>query len=449
MYKVPVVPESIVVHLGSPDSNARNIRVSFVEYIKNVASGELYPNWPKEALKANIYAIISFALNRIYNEWYRSRGYTFDITSSSQYDQSFVEDRQFFETIYDIVDEIFPSYIVRSGQIQPLFASYCDGRNTTCSGLSQWGSVSLANQGLDALRILKYYYGDSVQLVDNATISPLMESYPGVVLSIGDAGDMIRLLKVQLNRIGQNYPAIPAIIRDTIYFDIEMENAVKVFQKTFSLPVTGEVDRSTWYKIKYYFNAVKKITNIYSEGISKKEVELKYPTVLKEGNQGLYIRDLHYYLSLIACFDDRIPNVEISGDTFNRLTKENVLAFQRYYQLPETGEVDVATWNKIIRVYQDYRSKVPTGCRYALNEFFSGRYLSNGMTGEDVLNLQRFLYLICEDSHEIPGVIVSGEYDSLTEKSVRFLQEKNGLEASGVLTATTWFEIVEAVKNLS
>ena len=449
MYRLPVIPEYIVVHLGPPGSGDRNIRVSFVEYIKNVASGELYPNWPKEALKANIYAIISFALNRIYNEWYRSKGYDFNITSSSQYDQSFAEDRQFFEVIYDLVDEMFPSYLVRSGQVQPLFASYCDGRNTTCSGLSQWGSVSLANQGLDALRILKYYYGDSIQLVQDAEISPFMESFPGVTLSIGDAGDMIRLLKVQLNRIGQNYPAIPALIHDTIYYDVEMENAVRVFQKTFSLPITGQIDRATWYKIKYYFNAVKKITNIYSEGISKKEVALKYPMVLKEGDQGIYIRDLHYYLSLIACFNDHIPNVNISGDTFNSLTRENVLAFQTYYQLPITGEVDVSTWNQIRRVYQDYREAIPKGCRYTLNEFFSGRYLSIGMKGEDVLNLQRFLYIICEDSHKIPGVKVSGEFDSLTEQSVRFLQKKHGLEVSGVVTATTWFEIVEEAKNLS
>lgn len=449
MYRLPIIPEYIVVHLGPPGSGDRNIRVSFVEYIKNVASGELYPNWPKEALKANIYAIISFALNRIYNEWYRSKGYSFDITSTSQYDQSFVEDRQFFEVIYDLVDEIFPSYLVRSGQVQPLFASYCDGRNTTCSGLSQWGSVSLANQGLDALRILKYYYGDSVQLVRDVEISPFMESFPGVTLSVGDAGDMIRLLKVQLNRIGQNYPAIPALIHDTIYFDVEMEDAVRVFQKTFSLPITGQIDRTTWYKIKYYFNAVKKITNIYSEGISKKEVELKYPMILKEGDQGVYIRDLHYYLSLIACFDDRIPNVDISGDVFNFLTKENILAFQTYYQLPITGEVDVSTWNQIKRVYQDYRKAIPKGCRYTFNEFFSGRYMSLGMKGEDVLNLQRFLYLICEDAHKIPGVTVSGEFDSLTEQSVRFLQKKYGLEESGVVTATTWFEIVEEAKNLS
>ena len=155
MYRLPYIPEQIVVHMGAPDRSAENVRVPFVEYIKNVASGELYPNWPKEALKANILAIISFTLNRIYNEWYRSKGYDFDITSTSQYDQSFALNRQFFESIYVIVDEVFQEYLVRDGQVQPLFASYCDGRVTKCDGLSQWGSVDLANQGYSALDILK------------------------------------------------------------------------------------------------------------------------------------------------------------------------------------------------------------------------------------------------------------------------------------------------------
>ena len=330
-----------------------------------------------------------------------------------------------------------------------MFAAYCDGKNRTCNGLSQWGSVSLANQGWKADRILKYYYGNLIQIVEDVSISPFTESYPGVELSLGDAGDMIRLLKVQLNRIGQNYPAIPALIHDTIYFDVEMEEAVRVFQKSFSLPVTGKIDRITWYKIKYYYNAVKKITNLYSEGISKEEVTLKYPMVLKEGDQGTYIRDLHYYLSVISCFDDSIPNVDMKRDVFDSDTKENVLAFQRKFSLPATGEVGVTTWNQIQRVYDDYRKMIPKGCRYTLNEFFSGRYLSIGMEGEDILNLQRFLYMICENYHEIPGVIVSGKYDSLTEQSVRFLQQKYGLEASGVVTATTWFEIVEQAKNIS
>ena len=448
-YKLPVIPESILVHLGPPNSSDRNMRVNFVEYIKNVASGELYPNWPEEALRANILAIISFTLNRIYNEWYRSLGYNFDITSSSQYDQSFSPNRQFFERIYVIVDEIFNHYIVRSGQVQPLFASYCDGKKSTCDGLSQWGSVTLSNQGLNALAILKRYYGNTIQIVEDAPVENIQGSYPGTVVSIGDAGDYIRLLKKQINRIGQNYPAIPVLMNDTVYFDLEMENAVKEFQSVFSLPIMGSINEATWYKIKYYYNAVKNISNLYSEGITKQDVELKYPSILKIGDSGKYIRDLHYYLNVIACFDESIPYVNVKSEEYNTTTFENVSAFQKKYGLRVTGEVDVHTWNQIKNIYQQYIVKIPSRCQYSMNEFFSGRYLSFGMVGEDVLNLQRFLFLICQSTHEIPGVVVSGEFDTLTERSVKELQKKFGLDSTGVVTATTWYDIIEYQKRVS
>ena len=217
MIRKPIIPEFITVHLSSPDTPARNIEVPFNEYIKNVASGEIYPTWPESAIRANIYAIISFTLNRVYNEWYRSKGYNFDITSSPMYDQSFKEDRQFFENIYNIVDEIFKTYIVRDNQIQPLFAQYCDGKKTKCNGMSQWGSFSLANEGKTPIQILKYYYGDNISLV-NGNISKRIDSYPGYKLELGNASNDIRLIKKQLNRIGRNYPSIPSIITDSIFF---------------------------------------------------------------------------------------------------------------------------------------------------------------------------------------------------------------------------------------
>lgn len=448
MYRLPIIPQSIVVHLGSPDHTAKNIHVPFIEYIKNVASGELYANWPKEALKANILAIISFTLNRIYNEWYRSKGYDFDITSSSQYDQDFLEDRQFFESIYVLVDEMFQNYLVRSGQVQPLFASYCDGKNTTCDGLSQWGSVSLANQGFSALDILKKYYGNDIEIVTDTQVLPLFESYPGEVIQLGDAGDYIRILKVQLNRIGKNYPAIPLLLHNTIYFDTELENTIKTFQKIFSLPVTGNINSATWYKIKYLYNAVKNISNLYSEGIGFEEVEMKYPMILQLGDKGIYIRDLHYLLNTIAYFDSNIPNVDIRGEEFNQKTYQNVLSFQEQYGLTPTGKVDVETWNLIRDVYLSVIQKVPNPSSSSLNEFFPDRYLSFGMQGEDVSNLQRFLYLICEATHEIPGVVVSGEFDSLTEQSIIALQKKFGLDPTGVVTAATWYDLVEYQKSL-
>ena len=174
--RLPVVPETIVVHLGAPNRPAENVEIPFSDYIKNVASSEIYPTWPEEALRANIYAQISFALNRIYTEWYRSRGYDFDITSSTQFDQAFVKDRDVFENVSDIVDEIFNDYLRRPDQANPLFAQFCSGTTVTCDGLSQWGSVDLANQGLDALEILRTYYGDDLELVEDAPIENLTES---------------------------------------------------------------------------------------------------------------------------------------------------------------------------------------------------------------------------------------------------------------------------------
>ena len=446
MYNLPYIPEYIIVHLGNPSSNDKNLRVRFVEYIKNVASGEIYPNWPDAAIRANVYAIISFALNRYYNEWYRSSGYNFDITSSSQYDQSFSEDRQFFERIYVIVDEIFNSYIVRSGQVQPLFATYCDGRVSTCNGLSQWGTVSLANQGKGALDILKNYYGKDIRIVSNVDVLDNFESFPGYNLTIGDASDGIRLLKIQLNRIGRNYPAIPAIINDTIFFDVELENVIKKFQSIFTIPVTGVIDNATWYKIKYLYNAVKDISNLYSEGIKLEEVELKYPKVLKLGNTGEYIRELNYFLNTIAYFDESIPYVKLTSTSFTEQTKDDVEAFQKKYNMEITGEVDYYTWNKIREVYKSMIKTIPEKYFMYVNEFFSGRYLSKGMKGEDVVNLQRFLYLICENEHIIPGVIVSGDFDSLTEKSVKKIQEIIGVDPDGIVSAYTWFNIVELSK---
>ena len=272
----PIIPNEIIVHLGEPDEAARNISIPFDEYIKNVASGEIYPNWPIDSIKANVLSQISFALNRVYNEWYRSKGYDFDITSSPIYDQSFRENRQFFERISQVVDEFFNDYVVKGEQVQPFFAQYCDGRNVKCDGLSQWGTVELANKGYGPIDILKYYYGDNINVVYNAPVGNNITTYPEFPVELGTSGDFVRMLKIQLNRIGRNYPAIPIITEDGPYFTLELENAVRKFQEIFNLKVNGIVDKATWYKIKYIYNAVKKISDLYSEGISIDEASLLF-----------------------------------------------------------------------------------------------------------------------------------------------------------------------------
>lgn len=447
MIKSPVIPTYLIVHIGESLDTGKNIRVPFIEYIKNVASGELYPNWPEAALRANILAIISFTLNRVYNEWYRSKGYNFDITSSPALDQSFMEDRQFFERISIIVDEIFNDYIVRNGQVQPLFASYCDGRNTTCSGLSQWGSVSLANDGYSYLDILKHYYGDNISLVNDAETVINIMSYPGYDVEIGDSGDYVKFIKTQLNRIGKNYPAIPTIINGDTVFDVELFNAIRKFQEIFDLEVTGIIDKSTWYKIKYLYNAVKKISDLYSEGISSSEVTLTYPNKLELGSSGRYNLELNYLLNAISYFDDDIPFKDVKGDVYTEDTKIMVEAFQKKYNLPVTGIVDVETWKNIRSAYDQIFNIIPTSYLSYQDEFYPGRVLSIDMTGEDVLNLQRFLYEICSKYHNIPGVVVNGEFDNLTEQSVKSIQKMNNLYPSGYVNAITWFYIVEMSKS--
>ena len=226
----PVVPEYITVHLGPPNEPAENVTVPFTSYIKNVASSEIYPTWPENALRANILAQISVALNRVYTEYYRSRGYDFDITSSTRYDQAFVPGRSTFENINRLVDDIFNNYIVRQGNVEPLYAQFCDGVRTQCTGLSQWGSVDLAEQGLTPYEILQHYFGDNINIVFNAPVGDGTPSYPGRPLSRGSVGEDVRTIQQELNRIRRNYPAIPRISEVSNVFDAETEAAVRAFQ---------------------------------------------------------------------------------------------------------------------------------------------------------------------------------------------------------------------------
>ena len=444
--RIPIIPTDIVVHLGPPDEAARNITVPFIEYIKNVASGEIYPNWPLDSIKANVLAQISFALNRIYNEWYPSKGYDFDITSSPRYDQSFVENRQFFETISQVVDEFFNDYLVKDEQVQPFFAMYCDGRNVTCDGLSQWGSVALANQGKSPIEILKNYYGN-VRVIYDAPVEDNVRTYPGFDVELGTAGDFVRMINIQLNRIGQNYPAIPVILNDSPYFTVETERAVRKFQEIFNLKVTGIVDKATWYKIKYIYNAVKKISDLYSEGISVDEATLLFNRVLQQGDSGQYIRTLNYFLNVISYFDSSIPYRDLKDEVFGEDTKQVVMAFQSKYGLRATGIVDALTWSALRNAYRQTIRSVPSEYYTVLNEFYPGRFLSEGMSGDDIINLQRFLYIICQKTGEIPGVVVNGIFDNLTEQSVRSIQRKYNLEETGIVSPIVWYRIVELSKG--
>lgn len=286
----PVIPERITVHLGRPEESARNVEVPFSDYIKNVASSEIYPTWPENAIRANIYAQISYALNRVYTEWYRSRGYDFDITNSTQYDQAYVPERDIFENISQIVDEIFNNYVRRQGSVEPYFTQYCNGTTSTCAGLSQWGTVELANQGYLPYEILRYYYGDDIDIVRNAPVQNVEESYPGIAQRRGMRSNNIRILQGELNRIAENYPAIPRIDRVNGVFGAETEEAVREFQRIFQLEQDGVVGKATWYKVKQIYDGVKRLNELDSEGVRPEELTPVVPTEVRPGETSNEVR---------------------------------------------------------------------------------------------------------------------------------------------------------------
>ena len=254
-----VVPETIVVHDGPPDANAANYYVPFREYIKNVASSEIYSTWPEASIKANVLAIISLTLNRVFTEWYRNKGKNFTITSSTAYDQKYVHGRNIFSQINDAVDEIFTTYITKPDIRQPLFAQYCDGDRVKREGwLHQWGSKALADKGYTPINILRNYYGSSVYLDSAEKVAGIPQSYPGYSLKIGSSGDAVRTIQNQLNSIANNYPALGKVAADGV-FGQSTAVTVKKFQEIFNLPPDGIVGFSTWYKISEIYVAVNKL----------------------------------------------------------------------------------------------------------------------------------------------------------------------------------------------
>lgn len=255
-----VIPEFVIVHDGVPnDPSAPNYWVRYKDYIKNVASCEIYSTWPESAIYANILAIQSFTLNRVYTEWYRNQGYNFTITSSTAYDQKWVYGRNIFKNIDYLVDSVFANYLSRPGVRQPIFTAYCDGRRVTCNGLSQWGSMYLGEEGYSAIEIIRYYYGNDMYINTAQLISGVPSSWPGYDLTIGSSGDKVRQLQTQLNRIARNYPAIPTITADGIYGPATA-NAVRVFQGIFNLPQTGITDYPTWYEVSEIYVGVSRIS---------------------------------------------------------------------------------------------------------------------------------------------------------------------------------------------
>ena len=352
----PSIPQYITVHLGSPDSNAQNVTVSFPQYIKNVASSEIYPTWNESAIYANIYAQISYALNRVYTNFYPSRGYDFDITSSTAYDQKFIQGRTIFENISRIVDNIFTTYIRKLGKIEPLAAKYCNGTTVTCRGLSQWGSEYLARQGYNSLGILKYYYGDDIELVENTPITDIRSLYPGYPITPGTVSDSVTVIQRELNTIARNYPAIPRVNVDGIYGE-GTERSVRTFQQIFGLTPDGIVGEATWNKLVMLYVGILRLAELDSVGVTIFGSSLEYPEALRLGDENDYVATLQYFLSVISEFYETVPSVPITG-YFGDLTENSVKAFQRTQGLVPDGVVGRQTWDELYRAYDGVRNTV-------------------------------------------------------------------------------------------
>ena len=450
------VPDFIVVHLGRPEDNAQNVTVSFPDYVKNVASSEIYPTWPYNALLANIYAIISFALNRIYLGFYRAQGYNFDITNSTSIDQSYQQERNIFQNISDIVDEVFNDYVRVVGRLEPLSTRFCNGTTTTCEGLSQWGTVDLAEQGYSALDILKYYYGDNIEIVYNAPVGDFSQFFKGEVLRPGDEGVEVYNAQVLLNRISDNYPAIPKIYPMNGIYDENMVQAVRKFQEIFRLGVDGIIGRQTGYKLVFLYTGIKKLTELESEGIILGEIPKYTPgtnvvqqadTVLSygEGDTGDGVRIIQYWLSWVSGFYQTVPDVKIDG-VFGQSTENSVLQFQKQFGLPQTGRVDNATWNELYSVYagilKDTREEIDTTFLESIKE-----PLRVGSTGENVKQLQQALNELKTMYPEISSVMETGTYGQRTRLAVLTIQRILGLPATGIADMETIQIILEELEN--
>lgn len=447
MPTTPVIPEFITVHLGAPDDNAPNVTIPFTDYVKNVASSEIYPTWPENALRANIYAITTFALNRIYSEYYRSRGYNFDITNSTRYDQAYVHGRNVFEDISRIVDETFNDYVRRPGTIEPYFTQFCNGTTVTCDGLSQWGTVTLANQGYTPYEILTYYYGPDLEIVRDAPVQSIPESYPGTAMRIGDASDDIKLIQIRLNRISQNYPAIPKITNPDGLFDAETYNAVRAFQQIFNLEPDGIVGKATWYKILSIFNGVKRIAELDSEGIRLEDVSKQFGGLLRPGDSGTAIQALQYYLRVVGDFNAQIPAPRITG-VFDEQTENAVRSFQQAYGLAVDGLVGENTWNTLYDVYAGIAETVPREYWGFNAAIYPGYVLRLGMSGPSVSTLQTYLAFISQTFPQIPQVSVTGNFDEETQDAVLAFQREFGFDPTGLVGPITWNAIAETYSTL-
>ena len=400
--------------------------------------------WPEQALRANIHCQISLALNRIYTEWYPSKGYTFNITNSTSYDQYYVHGRTVFEVMVRITDDIFNTYLRKRGTVNPYYSEYCDGKSVTCPGLKQWGTVTLANQGRTALQILKYYYGSDIEIVRTSNIQSIPQSYPGSPLRQGDSGTAVFTLQRQLNRITKDYPFLGKLTVDGV-FGAKMTATVKAFQKQFNLTADGVVGRQTWYKISYIYVSVKDLAELTSEGeVSSGTLSdgTWGGTVLRTGSTGSAVEQLQFWLNTLAQYESSIPSLTVDG-VYGSGTASAVRAFQRKYGLTVDGVVGRNTWTELYDQFRSIQSDNGTPNAYP------GTALREGASGQNVRLVQFWLKIARTVYPSLSNVTVDGRFGSATAAAVRRFQRYFGLTADGVVGRTTWQKLYEVYNDIA
>ena len=400
--------------------------------------------WPEQALRANIHCQISLALNRIYTEWYPSKGYTFNITNSTSYDQYYVHGRTVFDVMVRITDDIFNTYIRKTGTVNPYYSEYCDGKSVTCPGLKQWGTVTLANQGRNALQILKYYYGNDIEIIRTSNIQSIPQSYPGSPIRQGDSGTAVFTLQRQLNRITKDYPFLGLLTVDGV-FGAKMAATVRAFQKQFNLTADGVVGRQTWYKISYIYVSVKDLAELTSEGeVSSGTLSdgTWGGTVLRTGSTGSAVEQLQFWLNTLAQYESSIPSLTVDG-VYGTGTANTVRAFQRKYGLTVDGVVGRDTWTELYDQFRSIQSDNGTPNAYP------GTALREGSSGQNVRLVQFWLKIARTVYTSLANVTVDGKFGSATAAAVRRFQSYFGLTSDGVVGRITWNKLYEVYNDIA
>ena len=414
-----------------------------------MASSEIFSTWDEAAIRANILAQVSFALNRIYTEWYPAMGYDYDITNNTYYDQKFINGRNIFQNISRITDELFNDYLRKEGTVNPFFAQYCNGTTVTCDGLSQWGSQALALEGYSDVDIIRYYYGDDTQIVSNAPVADNIPSYPGTALRQGDLNESVRRMQIYLNRISGNYPAIPKIPVINGAFDENTENAVISFQRIFSLTPDGIIGKATWYRIVYIYDAVTRLAELTSEGVGYENLPRQFQGALRQGDTGGPVVTVQYFLTLLGQFVDFLPPLSVDG-VYGSGTARAVSAFQEYKGLPVTGNVDEETWESLYSAYKgvvDYLD-MQNQLESVSTRPFPGVTLRRGDVGPSVRVFKNYLSYIAKVFFDIPAVAQNNIFDLRTQNAVREFQRIFSLPQTGQVDEGTWNTIADVYRTV-